>query len=97
MDTQLVFDKRNRQILTYQSAGTLSRVSLDGLNITTIVTGETTIGPFTYDAGRNIIYYLHNVIGTIYMLNLTSMEDNEVAALAHVSDIKDLDIDVLNE
>ncbi len=95
-DTQLVYDKHNRQMLTYISAGTLSRVTLDGLNITTLATNEEFIRRFTYDGRRNIIYYLHDARQTIYMLNLTSMEDKEVGALSHISNIKDLDIDVLN-
>ncbi len=93
----MVYDKHNRQILTYVSAETLSRVTLDGLNITTLATNEEFIRRFTYDGRRNIIYYLHNARQTIYMLNLTSMEDKEVGALSHISNIKDLDIDVLNE
>jgi hypothetical protein len=95
-DAQLVYDRENRQILTYDSVGTLSRVNLDGSSIATLVTNEN-IERFTYDADRNVIYYLHDSFGTIHKLNLTSMEDNEVGPLAHVSDIKDLDIDVLNE
>ena len=94
--TQLVYDRENRQIFTYDSVGTLSRVNLDGSSIATLVTNEN-IERFTYDADRNVIYYLHDSFGTIHKLNLTSMEDNEVGPLAHVSDIKDLDIDVLNE
>ena len=96
-DTQLVYDKHNRQILIYEEAGTLSRATLDGSTITTLVMNENNIARFTYDGRRNVIYYLHENLRTIHMLNLTNMEDSEVTALAHISDIKDLDIDVLNE
>jgi hypothetical protein len=97
LDAQLVYDKHNRQILMYASGTTLSRVTLDGSNITTLATMEEHIRRFTYDGRRNIIYYLHDASEAIHMLNLTSMEDMEVGALAHLSNIKDLDIDVLNE
>ena len=96
-DAQLVYDKHNRQILMYASGTTLSRVTLDGSNITTLATDEEHIRRFTYDGRRNVIYYIHDARDAIHMLNLTSMQDNEIGALAHISNIKDLDIDVLNE
>ena len=96
-DTQLVYDKHNRQILMYTLSGNISRVTLDGSDITTLATDVEHIRRFTYDGRRNIVYYLHDARNTIYMLNLTSMEESEISALAHLTNIKDLDIDVFNE
>ena len=96
-DTQLVYDKYNRQIIVYTPSGNISRITLDGSGITTLATGEEFIRRFTYDGRRNIIYYLHDARETIHMLNLTSMEEREVGDLAHLTNIKDLDIDVFNE
>ncbi|CAB4012521.1 fibropellin-1-like isoform X1, partial [Paramuricea clavata] len=96
-DSQLVYDKHNRQILIYASGTTLSRVTLDGSNITTLATDEEHIRRFTYDGRRNIIYYIHDARDAIHMLNLTNMQDNEIGALALISNIQDLDIDVLND
>ena len=94
---QLAYDKYNRQILMYTPSGNVSRVTLDGSDITTLATDVEHIRRFTYDGRRNIVYYLHDATQTIYMLNLTSMEDSEVSALAHIENIKDLDIDLSNE
>ena len=75
----------------------LSRLSLNGSTIATLLENENNISRFTYDGRRNIIYYIHNAFGTIHMINLTSMEDHAVADLANISNIQDLDIDVSNE
>ena len=96
-DSQLVYDKHNRQIIMYSQSGNILRLTLDGSVIATLATGEEFIRRFTYDGRRNIIYYLHDATETIYMLNLTSMEDREVSDLAHIRNIKDLDIDLSNE
>ena len=96
-DAQLVYDKTNRQILMYTSDGNISRTSLDGSIITTLATNEDQIERFAYDGRRNVIYYLHQAEKTIYKLNLTSGVHSEVEPLAHIKNIKDLDIDARNE
>jgi hypothetical protein len=96
-DTQLVYDRHNREIVTYDATEMFSRLRLNGSTIATLLENVDDVKLFTYDGRRNVIYYIHKSLGNIHMINLTSMENNEVAVLDHFSDIKDLDIDILNE
>ena len=94
VDASLSFDGINKRLFTYTEGERFTSYNLDGSHSTTILVDNVEF--FVVDGQRGLIYYHHQARDRIYLYNLTSTENAEVATLAGVSSVKDLAIDVTN-
>ena len=88
------FDTINKQLYTYTEVEKFTSYNLDGSDSATINVGNVEF--FAVDGRIGLIYYYHELQEKISLYNLTSGRNAEVAALADVTSVKDLAIDVTN-
>ena len=88
------FDGINKRLFTYTEEERFTSYNLDGSDSTTINVDNVEF--FVVDGQSSLIYYHHEARDRMYLYNLTSGRNAEVAALAGVTSVKDLAIDVTN-
>ena len=90
------YDPVSRRLFYYDS-GNFYSIELDGSDLRHIAGGVNQVERFTVDGRNNIIFYIHESTDTVYMLNMTDLEDTQVVELADVTAAKDIDIDHVNK
>ena len=88
------FDGINKRLYTYTEVEKITSHNLAGSDSTTINVGN--IEFFAVDGRIGLIYYYHQAQERISLYNVTSGINGQVAALADVTSVKDLAIDVTN-
>ena len=89
------YDASSRRLFLYDDLKNFYSIEQDGSDLRRIEIEN--IDRFTVDGNNNIIYYIHKSTDTIYMLNMTDMENAEFADLADVAGAKDIDMDKINK
>jgi hypothetical protein len=89
------YDPFSRRLFYYDS-GNFYSIELDGSDLRLIAPVQQ-VERFTVDGRNNIIFYIHESTDTVYMLNMTDLEDTQVVELADVTAAKDIDIDHVNK
>ena len=90
----LSFDGVNKRLYLYTTSQGITSFNLDGSNSITMNLNNVEI--FTVDGQNNLIYFLHNLHERIYVYNITSGQNSQVAALSAVASVKDLEMEVTN-
>ena len=90
------YDPFSRRLFYYDS-GNFYSIELDGSDLRHIAGGVNQVERFTVDGRNNIIFYIHESTDTVYMLNMTDLENTQVVELADVTAAKDIDIDHVNK
>ena len=90
------YDPFSRRLFYYDS-GNFYSIELDGSDLRRIAGEVNQIERFIVDGRNNIIFYIHESTDTVYMLNMTDLENTEVFELADVTAAKDIDIDYVNK
>ena len=90
----LSFDGTNKRLYLYTEDEKLTSYNLDGSDSTSVDIDNVEF--FAVDGRNNLIYYHHRLNNRIRAYNITSRQDNDVAALLGVSDVKDLEIGMTN-
>ena len=89
------FDGINKRLYLYTFPGKITSYDLDGSNPTEIninIVEET----FAVDGRNSLIYYHHKFSERIYVYNITSGQDIEVAGASSITGVKDLEVDARN-
>ena len=90
----LSFDDENKRLYLYTEPNELRSYNLDGSVTTTVNINNVEL--FAVDGRNNLIYYNHELNDRIWLHNLTSGQDNAVAALSGVSSVKDIEVGMTN-
>ena len=90
----LSFDGENKRLYLYTEPNELRSYNLDGSDSTTVNINNVEF--FAVDGRNNLIYYNHELNDRIWLYNLTSGQDNAVAALSDFSSVKDIEIGMTN-
>jgi hypothetical protein len=90
------YDPFSRRLFYYDSDNFYS-IELDGSDLRHIAEEINQVERFTVDGRNNIIFYIHKSTDTVYMLNMTDLENTQVVELADVTAAKDIDIDHVNK
>lgn len=91
----LNYDPVSRRLFFFDELENFFSIEQDGSDLRRIELNQ--VERLTVDGSNNIIYYIHKSTDTIYMLNMTNLESNEVAELADVGGAKDIDMDSVNK
>ena len=89
------YDPFSRRLFYYNS-GNFYSIELDGSDFRLIAPVQQ-VERFTVDGRNNIIFYTHGSTDTVYMFNMTDLENTQVVELADVTAAKDIDIDHVNK
>ena len=89
------YDPFSRRLFYDDFYENLYSIELDRSDLRCIKEGKA--DRFTVDGSNSIIYYIHKSTDTIYMLNMTNMENTPVVDLADVAGAKDIDMDNINK
>ena len=89
------YDASSRRLFLYDDLKNFYSIEQDGSDLRHIEMEN--VDRFTVDGKNNIIYYIHKSTDTIFMLNMTDMENAEFADLADVAGAKDIDMDKINK
>lgn len=89
------YDPFSRRLFFYDELDNFYSMEQDGSDLRRIELNQ--VERFTVDGSNNIIYYIHKSTDTIYMLNMTNLENTEVVDLANVGGAKDIDMDGINK
>ena len=90
----LSFDGENKRLYLYTESNELRSYNLDGSVSTTVNINNVEF--FAVDGRNNLIYYNHELNDRLWLYNLTSGQDNGVAALSDFSSVKDIEIGMTN-
>ena len=90
------YDPFSRRLFYYDS-GNFYSIELDGSDLRHIAGEGNQVERFTVDGRNNVIFYIHKSTDSVYMLNMTNLENTQVVELADVSAAKDIDIDHVNK
>ena len=89
------YDPFSRRLFFYDVQENFYSFEQDGSDLRRIDLNQ--VERFTVDGSNNIIYYIHKSTDTIYMFNMTSLENVEVIDLVDIIGAKDIDMDSLNK
>ncbi|XP_028410753.1 uncharacterized protein LOC114533436 isoform X5 [Dendronephthya gigantea] len=94
LNALLSYDGINRRLYLYFNNTGFHSYNLDGSNATSIPISNVSF--FTVDGKSNVIYYFHSLHKTIWMHNISSGQQTAVEALSDISDVRDLEIDIVS-
>ena len=89
------YDPISRRLFYYESNKFYS-IEQDGSDLKQIV-NALNVERFTIDGRNNVIYYILEQNDKVHMINMTSLENEQVTALANIDGVKDVDMDSINQ
>ena len=90
----LSFDGVNKRLYLYTMSQGITSFNLDGSD--SITMDLENVDVFTVDGQNNLIYFLHSLQERIYVYNITSGQDSQVAAISDIASVKDLEMEITN-
>ena len=92
--TDVDYDPVSRRLFYHVSENFYS-VELDGSDVRQIKEVNQVVR-FTVDGRNNVIYFIFESTDTVYTLNMTNSQTNQVDDLVDVTGVKDIDMDIVN-
>ena len=88
------FDGINKRLYLHRKDNGITSYNLDGSHSITININYVKL--FTMDGRNNLIYYYHSLFTRIWVYNITRGQPTSVGALAHISTVRDMEMDNTN-
>ena len=89
----LSFDGINKRLYLYLNNTGFVSYNLDGSNATSIPIGNVSF--FAVNGKSSVIYYYHSLHEKIWVHNLLSGHQSAVDALSAISNVRDLEVDIV--